>query len=284
MTDNETISENASDQIMPPPFYQSELRTGIVLGVISSIAYSAANLALREVAIPGDLDWAIWVTALKAVPAATVAWLLIGIRVWKKLPALPPRALVVKLILAALLMQYGGNLCFQWSLTLGGLAVSVPLCFAVLIVTGAWLGRIFLGDVLSVRTRWAIGILGVSIFFLTAGAQAATASIHGQANVPDHSCSCGGGWFFRFCLWCLRCHYPKSDPEPLTVRIAGDIQYGWSCDAGFAHAVNSGSSANPRRDQNILAASAGLWCVECHRFFCRRRCPEACAGDLRQPA
>ncbi|MFP6764445.1 MAG: DMT family transporter [Planctomycetaceae bacterium] len=182
MTDNETISENASDQIMPPPFYQSELRTGIVLGVISSIAYSAANLALREVAIPGDLDWAIWVTALKAVPAAIVAWLLIGIRVWKKLPALPPRALVVKLILAALLMQYGGNLCFQWSLTLGGLAVSVPLCFAVLIVTGAWLGRIFLGDVLSVRTRWAIGILGVSIFFLTAGAQAATASIHGQAT------------------------------------------------------------------------------------------------------
>jgi len=183
MTDSKATFEHASGPSGLQSFSQSDLRIGIALGVISSVAYSAANLALREVAIPGDLDWAVWVTALKAVPAAVVAWVLIGIRVWKKLPALPPRSLVIRLVLAALLMQYGGNLCFQWSLTLGGLAVSVPLCFAVLIVTGAWLGRIFLGDVLSARTRWAIGVLGVSIVFLTAGAQAATASIHGQATV-----------------------------------------------------------------------------------------------------
>ena len=155
MTDHETTFENVPGQPGLQPFCRTDLRSGIVLGVISSVGYSAANLALREVAIPGDFDWAVWVTALKAVPAAVVAWILIGMRVWKKQPALPPRSLVIKLILAALLMQYGGNLCFQWSLTLGGLAVSVPLCFAVLIVTGAWLGRVFLGDVLSARTRWA---------------------------------------------------------------------------------------------------------------------------------
>lgn len=161
--------------------HRNTLRTGIVLGVISSLGYTLANLALRQMATPDDsvgeipgFAWAVWVTAMKAVPAAVVAWVLIGLRLRQKLPAFPPREICGKLVLAALLMQYGGNLCFQLSLSLGGLAISVPLCFATLIVTGAWLGRVFLGDPVSVRTMCSIAILGVSILFLTAGAGSAT--------------------------------------------------------------------------------------------------------------
>ena len=73
------------------------------------------------------------------------------------------------MILVGLLMQYGGNLMFQWSLSLGGLAVSVPLCFAALIVTGAWLGRVYLGDPVTPRTMLSIGILIGAIALLSSG-------------------------------------------------------------------------------------------------------------------
>lgn len=189
MTDSETTpGSTPSDQALLD--HRSALRTGIVLGIVSSLGYTIANLALRQMAkpdetlaqVPDEFSWAVWVTAMKAVPAAVVAWVLIGIRIRKKLPALPPKSLVGKLILAALLMQYGGNLCFQMSLTLGGLAISVPLCFATLIVAGAWLGRVFLGDPVSVKTMCSIGVLGVSILFLTAGADAATLAMKHDAT------------------------------------------------------------------------------------------------------
>ena len=181
MTDPETTSITARNERSLSE-HRSGLRTGVVLGVVSSVGYTATNLALRQVAIPDDFGWAVWVTALKAVPAAIVAWVLIGIRLQKNLPALPPKPLVGKLILAALLMQYGGNLCFQLSLSLGGLAITVPLCFATLILTGAWLGQVFLGDLVSKKTLCSIGVLGVSILFLTAGADAAATSMYKDAT------------------------------------------------------------------------------------------------------
>jgi len=188
MTDTEQNSAEATRDESAAA-HRSALRTGIVLGVISSLGYTLANLALRQMATPdesvgeiSEFAWAVWVTAMKAVPAAVVAWVLIGIRVRQKLPALPPRELVGKMILAALLMQYGGNLCFQLSLALGGLAISVPLCFATLIVAGAWLGRVFLGDPVSFRTMCSIGVLGVSIVFLTMGAGAATTAMKEDAT------------------------------------------------------------------------------------------------------
>jgi len=182
MTDSETTSISAARDEVSMSQYRAGLRIGVILGIVSSVCYTAANLALRQVAIPDEFGWAVWVTALKAVPATIVAWVLIGIRLRKKLPALPPKPLVGKLILAAILMQYGGNLCFQMSLSLGGLAISVPLCFATLILTGAWLGRVFLGDPVSKKTLCSIGVLGVSILFLTAGADAAATSMHKDAT------------------------------------------------------------------------------------------------------
>jgi drug/metabolite transporter, DME family len=182
MTDSGTTSTSGAHDEASVSEHRAGLRIGVILGVISSVCYAVANLALRQVAIPDDFGWAVWVTALKAVPATIVAWVLIGVRIQKKLPALPPKPLVGKLILAAILMQYGGNLCFQMSLSLGGLAISVPLCFATLILTGAWLGRVFLGDPISRKTFYSIAVLGVSILFLTAGADAAATSMHKDAT------------------------------------------------------------------------------------------------------
>ncbi|MBI1314399.1 EamA family transporter [bacterium] len=162
--------------------HRKRVRSGIVLGLVSAVGYSGANLALRDVAIPNDLGWAIWVTANKAWPAAIVGWVLVGLRARRGLPALPPKSALLPLILTGLLMQYGGNVAFQYSLSMSGLAIAVPLCFATLIATGAWLGRVLLGDPLTPRTLASVAVLLAAIVFLSEGAEEAATALHGTAS------------------------------------------------------------------------------------------------------
>ena len=174
MTDSSTENEAVE--------HRRRVRIGIFLGIVSSVSYSGANLALRDVAIPNDLGWAIWVTANKAWPAAILGWVLVGLRLRRGLPDLPPRSALLPLFLTGLLMQYGGNVAFQYSLSVSGLAIAVPLCFATLIVMGAWLGRIVLGDSLTPRTLASMAVLIIAIVFLSDGAEHATTAMHGEAS------------------------------------------------------------------------------------------------------
>jgi len=160
----------------------TSIRLETVLALVSALTYTGASLALRELAIPNDIGWAVWVTANKAVPAAIVAWALVGWRAARGLPALPPRRLLVPLLLVGLIMQYGGNLMFQWSLSLSGLAITVPIVFATLVCSGAWLGRQIVGDSITNRMRIAIGVMIVSIVLLSTGVDVAVASVAGRAS------------------------------------------------------------------------------------------------------
>ena len=135
----------------------SDLRMGVFLGICAAVGYSGANLALRQLAVPNDPGWAVWVTANKAIPAALVAWFMIMLQWSKGQPGLPPAKLIGRLILAGLAMQYGGNFMFQWSLSLGGLAVTVPVCFSMLIIAGAWMARVVCGEPITPKTMGAIG-------------------------------------------------------------------------------------------------------------------------------
>ncbi len=149
---------------------------GSLFGVISALAYTGTNFTLRNMAHSQDLDWAIWVSCWKGVPAAITAWVLVAHRAWKGLPALPPRRLVLPLLATGMFMQFVGNVCFQWGLSLGGLALTVPLTFAALIGSGAVLGRLVLGEAITYRSLLAIGVLVLSIIVLSIGAEDATQS------------------------------------------------------------------------------------------------------------
>ncbi len=153
---------------------------GLLLGLLSAAGYMAANLGLRGVAgaggIVGDVDWAIWVSANKVLPVAASAWTLVGWRAWRGMTAFPPRRLVLPLIVTGLFMQWGGNVCFQYALSRAGLAVTVPLCFATILMASAIAGRIVLGDRLSFASVLAIGTMIAAIAVLTQGTLAATTS------------------------------------------------------------------------------------------------------------
>lgn len=155
---------------------------GILLGICAAVGYSGANLALRQLAIPNDPGWAVWVTANKAIPAALIAWFMIFVQWSRGEPGLPPGRMIWRLILVGLIMQYAGNFMFQWSLSIGGLAITVPVCFSMLIIAGAWMSRLVCGEEITPKTMGAIGILIVAVGVLSSGAGSATTSMGHAAS------------------------------------------------------------------------------------------------------
>ncbi len=155
---------------------------GTIFGVISALAYTGTNLVLRRMADSQSLDWAIWISCLKGIPAAAIAWVLVAYRARRGLPALPPRELFVPLVVMGILVHFVGNVSFQWALSFGGLALTVPLTFATLIGSGAVLGRVVLGEPITPRSLAAIGLLVVSIAVLSLGAGEATRSTLAESS------------------------------------------------------------------------------------------------------
>lgn len=179
------MSESSSDA--PDPAAASgDARRGMLLGLGSAAGYSAANLALRELSsVDAELGWAIWVSAMKAVPTMILASLLLARRRLRRQPLYPTTAPIPMLIVAGLVMQFGGNLGFQLALGHIGLAISVPVVFAFIILAGAALGRTFLGDHVSGRTVLSIAIMMVAIILLSYAATQTDAAGGSAAGYAD---------------------------------------------------------------------------------------------------
>lgn len=159
------------------PAARNSAAVGVLLGVVAAVCYTGTNIALRGVTRDGDAAWAIWVTALKSFPGAIAAWLLLADRARRGLPTLPPARTVALLVVVGLAVQAGGNLFFQWSLAMCGLALAVPTVFATLILTGATLGRVWLGEAVTSRSAIAMGVLIAAIAVLGQGADAASKAL-----------------------------------------------------------------------------------------------------------
>lgn len=146
---------------------------GTACGLIASVGYSATNAFLRQVAEQPPT----WVACLRALPSVLIfgVWVAVkfsrGERIW-------PSARVVGVILiGAFASQLFGNILFQWSLRVVGLAMAVPLCLGTLIVGGALLGRIFLHEPITPRVATSLLILLSAIVVLSLGASAAHESV-----------------------------------------------------------------------------------------------------------
>ena len=164
-----------------PPQNPRDKKLGMLLGLTSAVAYSATNLALRQLSdSSADLGWDIWVSAMKAVPTLIVSIVLVLLRQGPGKGSLyPSYKVVMVLLVAALIMQFGGNLCFQIALGNIGLAISVPFVFALIIFSGAFFGKIFVGDTVSTKTMISIVIMAASVVLLSyaASQQQETASV-----------------------------------------------------------------------------------------------------------
>ena len=144
----------------------------LVLGLMAAATYSVANLALRGLSRPdGGVGWDMWVAGTKAFPTFFVAIVLLTIRRYRGQTSFAAWSFVWPIALAAFFNQLGGNFAFQMSLSKIGLAISVPICFASIICSGAIVGRYVLGDQVSVRTGISMGLMVASIVFLSTAAR-----------------------------------------------------------------------------------------------------------------
>jgi drug/metabolite transporter (DMT)-like permease len=145
----------------------------VVYGMSASLGYTAANVCLRSVA---DLD-PVWVSCMKALPTVLAVLPLLVFR-WTRAQALFPSWTLVGLVVgAALIGQIGGNVLFQWSLSVIGLAFDVPLTLGTMIVSGAILGRWLLGDPITSRIAIAASLLIAAIGVLGLGASKSQPSV-----------------------------------------------------------------------------------------------------------
>ena len=144
----------------------------LVLGLLAATTYSVSNLALRGLSRPdGGAGWDMWVAGAKAFPTFFVAILLLTIRRYRGQTSFAAWSFVWPIAVAAFFNQLGGNFAFQMSLSKIGLAISVPICFASIICSGAIVGRYVLGDQVSVRTGISMGLMVASIVFLSTAAR-----------------------------------------------------------------------------------------------------------------
>jgi len=144
----------------------------LVLGLAAAGTYSIANLALRSLSRPdGGIGWDMWVAGMKAFPTFFVAIVLLAIRRYRNQTSFSDWSFIWPIAVAALFNQLGGNLAFQMSLSRIGLAISVPICFASIICSGAIVGRYVLGDQVSIRTGISMGLMVASIVFLSSAAK-----------------------------------------------------------------------------------------------------------------
>ncbi len=188
-------SERPSELCVTPPIRATTIRSrasvgGTVCGLFAAVGYTAANICLRAVT---GCD-PIWVSTVKAFPTVALVgpWLLVHYARGEKV--FPSRRVLVILVLTGLLAHLGGNVVFQWSLGVIGMALAVPLTLGTLILAGALLGRSLLGEPVTWRTLASIVILIVAIAMLSLGANEAHRSVvHegpvigpvGQAFQPD---------------------------------------------------------------------------------------------------
>jgi len=144
----------------------------MLLGLFAASTYSVANLALRGLSkTDGGPGWDMWVAGTKAFPTFAIAVVLLTIRRIRGQQTFAAWDFVWPIAVAAFFNQLGGNFAFQMSLRAIGLAISVPICFASIICSGAIVGRVVLNDRVTVRTAISMSLMVASIVFLSLAAQ-----------------------------------------------------------------------------------------------------------------
>ena len=170
------MNRTAPPKPAPPietPRGSSPVVVGTCWGILSAAGYTAANICLRALA---DCD-PVWVSCVKACATAVLVapWLIVlhG----RGLVLTPSWRLLGWLVAAGLVAQLAGNVLFQWSLGVIGVALVVPLNLGSMIVSAALVGRWFLRERVRLRTWAALAVLVVAIGTLSLGAAAANRSM-----------------------------------------------------------------------------------------------------------
>jgi len=148
-------------------------------GILSAVAYTAANVCLRSVP---EVD-VFWVSCLKAVPTVVLVAPFLVTRGVSGQSILGSPRMFGMLVAAAVFGQLAGNVAFQFALSSIGLALSVALVFGTMISSGVAIGHWALGERLTGRTIFCSALLIAAILVLSLGARDASRSLLGKVDL-----------------------------------------------------------------------------------------------------
>jgi len=197
------------------------LAAGVFAGTAAAIMYTMSNIALRNsVQINPFL-----VSAVKAAPTVIcltpfLAWMLFrGQTIYTSLHMAP------RFIAVALLGQFVGNAAFQWALGSIGLAASVPITLGMLLIGGAVLGRIILGEPVRTRSMIAIGLLIIAVVVLSLGGDRSDTTSSSIVVAPWIGAVCAGASGLAYALFgtVMRQAMSQGLSPALTMWISGVV-------------------------------------------------------------
>ena len=167
-----------SEPDTPEHWHLDPLVVGTLCGILSAIGYTAANICLRAVTHCDP----VWVSAVKSVPTVVLVGPWIFVLMARSQALVSSGRVFAALCAAGLLGQLAGNVAFQWSLGVVGMAMAVPLCLGTMIIGGTIIGRWMLGEEVTRRTVVASAVLILSICVLSFGAGEAHRALHTEAT------------------------------------------------------------------------------------------------------
>ena len=136
-------------------------------GLLAAFGYTATNICLRSVT---NVDSA-FVACVRSIPTLLLVIPLLLLRTSRGQALVAPRSHVFWLVVTGIFTQIFGNVLFQWSLGIIGLALSVPLVFGSMIIGSAVIGAVVLKEPINKATAGAIVILLAAVAVLAFGAQ-----------------------------------------------------------------------------------------------------------------
>jgi drug/metabolite transporter (DMT)-like permease len=143
-------------------------------GLLAAVGYTATNICLRSVT---DLEPA-FVACVRTFPTLVLMAPLLLLRIFRGQSLVASNGHVLWLLVTGIFTQIFGNVLFQWSLGIIGLALSVPLLFGSMIIGSAAIGKLFLKEHVSRATLISILFLMVAVTVLTLGAQAEVGALN----------------------------------------------------------------------------------------------------------
>jgi len=144
---------------------------GTLCCATAALSYTMASICMRQLsALRCDEMWAICNKELVTVLAAG-PWLLVAACRGRRV--LPSWRTVAALLLVGLAVQLAGNLASQWAYGKVGLAIVIAANVGTTLIASALMGRLFLGERVSLRSAGALAMLLGSLGLLAMGAEAA---------------------------------------------------------------------------------------------------------------
>ncbi len=136
------------------------------------------------------------------------------------------RELVV-VVVASIMAQVGGNVAFQWSLGVVGLALAVPFTLATLLIGSTVLAHWLLKEHVTRQTLLALTVVTAAVCVLSLGAPAASKSI--QATTEQSRVALGilvvsvAGFFYSVLGAAIRWSRAQGTPMPGILFASGMV-------------------------------------------------------------